>query len=60
MIEKISKKMSAQQPIPLYRNQRIAVILPCHNEELTVRPVVEGFRAALPEADIYIFNNVIN
>ena len=42
----------------LYRNQRIAVILPCHNEELTVRPVVDGFRQALPEAEIYIFNNL--
>lgn len=50
--------MSAQQPSTLYRNQRIAVILPCHNEELTVRPVVEGFRRALPEAAIYIFNNL--
>lgn len=45
-------------PSRLYRNQRIAVILPCHNEELTVRPVVEGFRQALPEAEIYIFNNL--
>ena len=45
-------------PFRLYRNQRIAVILPCHNEELTVRPVVEGFRQALPEAEIYIFNNL--
>jgi len=45
-------------PSNLYRNQRIAVILPCHNEELTVRPVVEGFRQALPEAEIYIFNNL--
>ncbi|WP_021027098.1 glycosyltransferase family 2 protein [Comamonas sp. B-9] len=50
--------MTAQQPANLYRNQRIAVILPCHNEELTVRPVVEGFRQALPEAEIYIFNNL--
>ncbi len=41
-----------------YRNQRIAVIVPCHNEELTVRPVVEGFRQALPEAEVYIFNNL--
>lgn len=45
-------------PSSLYRNQRIAVILPCHNEELTVRPVVEGFRQSLPEAEIYIFNNL--
>ncbi|MCD2167806.1 glycosyltransferase family 2 protein [Comamonas koreensis] len=47
-----------ENPSNLYRNQRIAVILPCHNEELTVRPVVEGFRQALPEAEIYIFNNL--
>lgn len=49
--------MSEQQPT-FYRNQRIAVIVPCHNEELTVRPVVEGFRQALPEAEVYIFNNL--
>lgn len=42
----------------LYRNQRIAVIIPCHNEELTVQPVIEGFRQALPAAEIYIFNNL--
>lgn len=42
----------------LYRNQRIAVIVPCHNEEMTVRPVVEGFRQALPEAEVFIFNNL--
>lgn len=50
--------MNIQKFQDLYRNQRIAVILPCHNEELTVRPVVEGFRQALPEAEIYIFNNL--
>ena len=49
--------MTDRQP-NLYRNQRIAVIVPCHNEELTVRPVVEGFREALPEAEVYIFNNL--
>ncbi|MFG5777011.1 glycosyltransferase family 2 protein [Comamonas sp. J-3] len=43
---------------PLYRNQRIAVIVPCHNEEMTVRSVVEGFRQALPEAEVFIFNNL--
>ena len=42
----------------LYRNQRIAVIVPCHNEEMTVRPVVEGFQQVLPEAEVFIFNNL--
>ena len=36
---------------------RIAVLVPCHNEALTVAAVVEGFRAALPEARIHVFDN---
>lgn len=36
---------------------RIAVILPCYNEELAVAHTVEGFRAALPNADIYVIDN---
>lgn len=36
---------------------RIAVLVPCHNEALTIRAVVEGFRAALPDATIYVYDN---
>ncbi|MFN3448087.1 MAG: glycosyltransferase family 2 protein [Roseococcus sp.] len=36
---------------------RIAVLVPCRNEALTIRAVVEGFRAALPEAAIYVYDN---
>jgi len=36
---------------------RIAVILPCYNEEAAIGPTVAGFRAALPDADIYVFDN---
>lgn len=36
---------------------RIAVLIPCYNEELTVGSVVSGFRTALPNADIYVFDN---
>lgn len=35
----------------------IAVLLPCHNEEATIAGVVLGFRAALPEARIIVFDN---
>lgn len=35
----------------------IAVLLPCHNEEKTVGDVVQRFRAALPEARIYVYDN---
>jgi glycosyltransferase involved in cell wall biosynthesis len=36
---------------------RIAVLIPCHNEMLTVGKVVRDFRAVLPEAAIYVFDN---
>ena len=36
---------------------RIAVILPCYNEEAAIGQTVAGFRAALPQADIYVFDN---
>lgn len=38
-------------------NFRLAVLVPCFNEEKTVEMVVRDFRAALPEAVVYVFNN---
>ena len=38
-------------------NPRIAVILPCYNEEAAIGLTVAGFRAVLPDADIYVFDN---
>ena len=36
---------------------RIAVLIPCYNEERTVEKVVTDFRRVLPEAVIYVYNN---
>jgi glycosyltransferase involved in cell wall biosynthesis len=36
---------------------RIAVILPCYNEEAAIGQTVAGFRAALPDAAIYVYDN---
>ncbi|HEX4767018.1 MAG TPA: glycosyltransferase family 2 protein [Lichenihabitans sp.] len=36
---------------------RIAVLVPCYNEEMTVAAVVEGFRSALPDATVYVYDN---
>lgn len=36
---------------------RIAVLLPCRNEALTIAGVIGGFRAALPTATIYVYDN---
>jgi len=35
----------------------IAVILPCYNEEAAIGETIAAFRAALPEARIYVFDN---
>jgi len=37
---------------------RIAVLVPCYNEEAAVGAVVRDFRAALPSAEIYVYDNV--
>jgi glycosyltransferase involved in cell wall biosynthesis len=36
---------------------RVAVLLPCYNEEAAVAQTVAGFRAALPDARIYVYDN---
>lgn len=37
--------------------QRIAVLIPCYNEEKTIRKVVLDFKRELPDAQIYVYNN---
>jgi glycosyltransferase involved in cell wall biosynthesis len=38
-------------------NPRIAVLVPCYNEEVAIPKVIADFRSALPEAQIYIYDN---
>ncbi|HEX8641697.1 MAG TPA: glycosyltransferase family 2 protein [Allosphingosinicella sp.] len=38
-------------------NLRVAVLLPCFNEEAAVAQTVQAFRAALPGAQIYVYDN---
>ena len=37
--------------------KKIAVLIPCYNESLTVEKVVTDFRRELPEATIYVYDN---
>lgn len=37
--------------------EKIAVLIPCYNEELTVEKVIKDFRKELPDADIYVYDN---
>ena len=39
------------------RPPRIAVLLPCFNEEAAIGATVAGFRAALPDATVYVYDN---
>jgi len=36
---------------------RVAVLIPCYNEELTIAAVVRDFRSELPDATVYVFDN---
>ena len=38
-------------------NLRVAVLLPCYNEEAAVAQTVAAFRAALPDAAVYVYDN---
>lgn len=40
-----------------FRDLKIAVLLPCYNEELTIGDVVARFREALPSATVYVYDN---
>jgi glycosyltransferase involved in cell wall biosynthesis len=39
---------------------KIAVLIPCYNEEKTIGKVISDFRRELPEADIYVYDNNSN
>ena len=42
---------------PALRGSGVAVLIPCYNEAATIAKVVGDFRAALPEATIYVYDN---
>ena len=37
--------------------RRIAVLIPCYNEAQTIQKVVDDYKAVLPQADIYVYDN---
>lgn len=39
------------------KDKKVAVLIPCYNEELTVEKTVSDFKHVLPNADIYVYNN---
>ena len=52
-----SKVIASEQELAARAGARVAVLLPCYNEEITIAEVVAQFRAELPDAVIYVFDN---
>lgn len=36
---------------------KVAILIPCYNEELTIGKVISDFKKSLPEADIFVYDN---
>ena len=49
--------MIAGAAAPLWAGLRVAVVIPCWNEAVAIGKVVSDFRAALPDAVIYVYDN---
>jgi glycosyltransferase involved in cell wall biosynthesis len=47
----------AGKTVPQPFDPRIAVIVPCYNEALTIAGLVRDFRSRLPHAQVYVFDN---
>ena len=58
-------EMQSSIPVPDVEHNRIpcefepsiAVLIPCYNEEVAIGMVIHAFRASLPHADIYVYDN---
>jgi hypothetical protein len=46
-----------ERPAPELAVPRVAVLVPCYNEEAAIGKVVADFRSSLPDAQIYVYDN---
>jgi cellulose synthase/poly-beta-1,6-N-acetylglucosamine synthase-like glycosyltransferase len=54
---KASTQPAANSSEQGYTHPRIAALIPCYNEELTVGKVIDDFHKYLPEATVYVYDN---
>ena len=52
LIDDLARRLAAEAARP-----SVAVLLPCYNEAATIGATVAAFRAALPEATVYVYDN---
>ncbi|GBE42166.1 undecaprenyl-phosphate mannosyltransferase [bacterium BMS3Bbin10] len=57
-LERIREELEELLPQSSWvKNQSIAVLLPCYNEETAIAGVIKDFRKALPSARIFVYDN---
>lgn len=56
-IQHLAGAVQANRDNDMFPNVSIAVLIPCYNEALSIARVIEDFRAALPTAQIYVYDN---
>jgi glycosyltransferase involved in cell wall biosynthesis len=49
--------MNTKQVIYMNNQARIAILLPCYNEALTITKVIRDFQTVLPSAEIWVYDN---
>jgi hypothetical protein len=52
-----ARPQDSSRPTVPFAELKVAVLIPCYNEELTIGEVVTRFRAALPAATVYVYDN---
>jgi glycosyltransferase involved in cell wall biosynthesis len=57
MAEALAQFAKTEYPQAETAQPRVAVLVPCFNEEAAVAAVVADFRNSLPSADIYVYDN---
>jgi glycosyltransferase involved in cell wall biosynthesis len=57
MAEALAQFAQAEYPQADTAQPRLAVLVPCFNEEAAVATVIADFRKALPSAQIYVYDN---
>ena len=53
----MAARKTSRQASSRTAGRRIAVLVPCYNEEVAIGQVVAGLKKALPEATIHVYDN---
>jgi glycosyltransferase involved in cell wall biosynthesis len=54
---KRNARAAGARQAPLSGEHRIAVLIPCYNEEIAIPKVIAAFKRVLPEAAIHVYDN---